>query len=419
MFADYLKYILKFNPYFRWNLKYIDNLEALDFKAIQELRRKRFLKLLHHAYTKSTFYRDYYDSHGVNIAQIKTLDDINKLPIIDKEIIKENVESLLTVPKRFLHKGHTSGSTGTPLNVYYDLKSAIIENAYVWHYRQKCGLEIGDPVVSMRGDLGRGKFMHYNRFLNTLFLSSYAINEKNIGKYISVIEKFKPKAILAYPSSLHILSTELKKVARKLYIPLAFTSSETLYAHQRDTIEEQLCATAFDWYGNAERTIALQQEKSGGYTEPPLYSLNEYREDHIVTTGLVNFSFPLIRYKTNDSVTLSETLLGNSPLIKNINGRNDDYIVLSDGSSIGRMDHIFKGIQNLLYGQIVQNKMNEFNVNIVTNQYFSDMDYQNLKEKILHRVGNETQFSINKINEDQLVKMKSGKFKMVINNVQS
>lgn len=102
---------------------------------------------------------------------------------------------------------------------------------------------------------------HYDRFNKTLFLSSYHITPDNAEWYRKRIKAFNPKTILGYPSSLEALSVILSEY--KIKIPIAFTSSETLYPHQQDLIESSLGCKVYDRYGNAERTISLVQNIKG------------------------------------------------------------------------------------------------------------------------------------------------------------
>lgn len=402
----FLQYLLKFNFLFKHYKSVIKKYDSLDQKSLDKIKLKKLKKLIKKA-QKSDFYSDLYKD--VNLENIKTLEDINILPIITKEMIKGKEERLLTVNKSFLFKGYTSGSTGSPLKVFYDYISVLKENAYIWNYREKCGLKLKKPIISLRGNLTKNDLFKYDRFTNTLHLSSYNLNEENINFYYEKIVEFKPEAILGYPSSIYLLVQLLKKCRKKLLIPLAFTSSETLYENQKDFIESSLNCKIFDWYGNAERTIALQKENYI-YTEPSLYSINEYHHNHIISTNLINTSFPLIRYEVNDSLERKD----NS--ITAILGRIDDFIILEDGTKIGRIDHIFKGLCGIKFAQIVQNEINKININLVLDDILLFKEEELIK-KINQRLGNDIYYKINSIREDEIIYMNSGKFKMVVNNV--
>lgn len=400
-----IQYLLKYNFLFDIYLKKLKILSTLNKNEIENIKLEKIKQLVKKA-SESYFYKNLYKNCNTNI---ESMDDFYKLPIVTKEMIKGKEELLLTKPKFLLFKGYTSGSSGSPLKVYYDYLSVIKENAYVWLYRNNCGLQFKDPVVSLRGNLKKDELSKYDKFTNTLYLSSYNINSNNINEYYNLIKNFSPKAILAYPSSIYLLVVLLKEHDLKLNVELIFTSSETLYESQKETIEFSLNSKIYDWYGNAERTISLQSEEKI-YKEPILYSHNEFKDTYVISSNLNNYSFPLIRYKTNDIIKIENNE------IKHILGRDDDFVILEDNSKIGRLDHIFKGLNGIKFAQIVQNKINEIDINIVEYS-FTKKDEKLLKEKIIERLGLTIKYKINFIEENEIIYMPSGKFKMVVNNV--
>lgn len=111
-------------------------------------------------------------------------------------------------------------------------------------------------------------------------------------------------------------------------------------------IEEQLGTELYDNYGMTEQTIYLQEAYDhNGYYEVPGYSINEYLEDGEICTSLINDSFPLIRYRSNDVIELADD--EEKVLIKSILGRKEDFIVCKDGTKIQRLDFLFKGVKNV------------------------------------------------------------------------
>ena len=110
---------------------------------------------------------------------------------------------MLTEPAWKLLKNHTSGTTGTPLLVYESWPSIWWEQAYFYCYRKRCGYIYGQPIVSLRGNLEKEDTYMKIHLSNTLYLSSYNINNKTIQTYYKQIVKHKPIAIEGYPSSLY------------------------------------------------------------------------------------------------------------------------------------------------------------------------------------------------------------------------
>jgi phenylacetate-CoA ligase len=253
---------------------------------------------------------------------------------------------------------------------------------------------------------------------NILYLSSYNINKDKSILYYKEIKQFEPKAIEGYPSSLYNLGVFLKEADLKLNIPLAFTSSETLYEFQRELIEDILGTKIYDRYGCTEKTISIaqKQNKQQEYYEEPGYSINEYNKDSIFTTSLINDVFPLIRYEVNDIVETKNTFDGFA--ICSISGRKEDMIVCKDGSLIGRIDHVFKGVNNIKFAQIIQNHSGGIIVNIVPEKNYSLKDKQLIIENIYHKMGkNNIDITINIISEKEIIYTSRNKFKLVISNI--
>lgn len=303
-----LKYLLRSSFFIN---KYVEEIDALYEMTPMELKmrnEKRFLEIFNKAFTSSAYYRNLCKSVGVtSIDDIKHIEDIVKLPILTKDMLKKHGKELLTCKEKGLIKNHTSGTTGTPLTVYQDWKSVWKEQAYFVCYRKRCGYNYGEPMVSLRGNLTRDEIYLKIHVSNTLFLSSYNINSKTAETYHRLIEKHHPKAIEGYPSSLYSLALVLKDKGLECHIPVAFTSSETLFDYQRKLIEKIFHTQVYDHYGTTERTIRLEESfDHNGYFEDPGYGIEEYYDDHIISTSLINDVFPLIRYKTDDRIVLKE-----------------------------------------------------------------------------------------------------------------
>lgn len=411
------KYLLRCYPVIRPYIKRVDAMYEMSNEELMNRNEKRFLYIFRRAYDKSPFYYRLYTEAGIKKEDIKCLEDIKKLPVITKDMVKKYAQEMLTVPKWQVMVGHTSGTTGTPLTVYSSWPSIWWNQAYTYSARLRNGFKYGQPLVSLRGNLDRNTMHMKVHVSNTLYLSSYCINKDTIKTYYDVIIKHKPVAIEGYPSSLYTLSLCMSEAGLKLDIPVAFTSSETLLDYQRILIEKQLGTEIYDNFGMTEQTIYLQEAfNHQGYYELPGYSINEYLEDGEICTSLTNEAFPLIRYRSNDIIELAE-LDAEHPqiMVKSVEGRKEDFLLCKDGGRIQRLDFIFKGVNHVRYGQLVQEKNGFLNVNIVPDFGFSKLDEKSIENNVIERIGKDNiDFKINQIRESDLVYTKRGKFKFLI-----
>lgn len=415
---SHLKFYARHN--FMLNKK-IEKIHAFyDAPSYELLKNEAFLNMLNQAYKSNTFYKQLYNDHGVDINSIKSIDDAKNLPIIKKADVRDNTEQIKQKTGLLINRGYTSGTTGSPLVVYRDYDSILNEHAYIWWYRINSGLNPKDRKISIRGDLNRDTLYYLDKASNTLFISSFALNDSNITKIIPTIRKFCPKAALGYPSSLYTLAAWLEENNEELNIPLSFTSSESLLAFQEEIINKTFNSKLFDWYGNAERTIALYRVGTK-YFEPLLYSINEYQTDRVITTSLINNYFPLIRYEVNDVLdnTGKYDFERRSTIINKIYGRVEDYILLPDGAKIGRLDVVFKGVKNINFAQIVQRDLFSIDIKIVPLSNYCKDDELLLSKNLISRLGAKIKINISLIEKDQIEYSSSGKFKLVLSKLKN
>lgn len=413
-----IKYLLRSYPVIYPYVKEVERMYNMSHDELQERNERIFLNIFRKAYTKSSFYHKLYTEAGIKLEDIKCLGDISKLPVVTKDMILHQSDALLTTSKWKLLKNRTSGTTGTPLTVFEDWKSIWKEQAYFYCYRKRCGYIYGQPLVSLRGNLGKKDTMMYVHISNTLYLSSYNINEQTVWAYYKGIEKRSPRAIEGYPSSLYNLALLLKDKGLYCNIPVCFTSSENLLDFQRQLIEERFQTKIFDHYGTTERTIRISESiKHDGYFEDPGYSINEYLKDRVVSTSLINSVFPLIRYQSSDVVILKENTKDERVSIDRIQGRSGNCIKGKDGSIYNNaaLTFILTYSHNIRYAQFIQKKNGKVLLNIVPEAVFSSQNLDELKQMIDLKIGlSNLELEINLIKEQDLIYTTRNKYSYII-----
>ena len=413
------KYLLRSYPLISSSLSEVERRYALSVDESKMLDEEHFIKLFRKAYDESQFYRDLYTKHGISKDSIKSIDDIKKLPVITKDDIRLNAEKILIEAKWKTMKAYTSGTTGQSLYIYQDMASVWKEQAYLYHYRALCGFTYGESLISMRGHLDSRQFNMKLPVGNILYLSSYQIKSENALRYRDAIFEHKPKAIEGYPSSIYNLCCILKEAGIKLDIPLCFTSSETLFDYQRRLFREVLGCKIYDWYGCTEKTIALVEAKNhDGYYELPGYSINEYMDDGVVTTSLINDCFPLIRYKVNDLI-LPKTdyvpLSVDSPKIERLEGRTESYVIAKDGTIVGRLNFLFKDVENIKLAQIVQKEPGQITINIVPDGTWDNAQADKIMKYVDERIGlNRIVCEVREVSDADIIYTARNKFNQVV-----
>jgi phenylacetate-CoA ligase len=405
--------------------------QYLTQDRIREYATKRAERVLSIAAYSVPFYQssEYRDALSLSLP----FNDFafSQLPMIDKDVIRFANRGLVSVnARRPLLKISSSGTTGTPLTMQQDMQAVRREGVFLFRQLLWAGYYRGARRAWIRGDLvvdvhrDEPPFWRMSAAENMLMFSSYHLSSPNAPAYLERLARFDPVIIQAYPSSVALLAAFLES-SEGFYegesLRGIVTSSETLHEADRHRIEERFGAKVFDWYGQAERVAAIGTCEEGSYHAMTDYSWIEFLPvadglHEIVGTTLNNLAMPLLRYRTGDFVELGDSDkcdCGRAfPFVRKIQGRSDDYVKLSDGRRIGRMDHVFKGVEGLLEAQIRQESADEILIFVVPSTDFNESTLQKIEHNVRLRVGD--LLSPRFITVPQIERTGSGKLRNVI-----
>ena len=402
---------------------------------------QRLAKVVQHAATHVPYYRRTFAECGLDPTSITSVDDLRRLPILEKEPLRANsvdfVDERLNVSDLILH--HTSGTTGTPMLLYRDVRQDSIAFAFLdgrchdvagVRRRRNRSVSIGGhPVASPRRT--RPPFWVENKRWNQLYLSSYHLSPQYLDHYVQAIRDFKPDYIEGYPSSVYAIAHHV--VERKLpplALKAAFTTGETLYEHQRQDIREAFGCKTFNQYGCGEMAFFAAECDHGSMHISPEIGIIEILDDddqpvpageagNVVCTSLVNFVQPFIRYRIGDVAALKPGTCPcgrQLPLLDRIEGRTDDVIVTPDGRRMGlaHLSLLFYDLEGILETQIVQDDLDTFRLRIVTSDDYKDSDGQMLVDSFAQRVG-EVAIQLERVAE--IPRTARGKYRMILSNI--
>jgi len=208
-----------------------------------------------------------------------------------------------------------------------------------------------------------------------------------------------------------------------------YLTSETVLDYQRAAIEEAFGCKVFNWYGNTERAGNITECPKGNLhvqmehaiTEilgPDGRSAAEGEAGEIVVTGLGNFAFPLIRYRIGDAAVPrgERCSCGRSgPLVGQLVGRVEDYIVTADGRYLGRLDHIFKDTERVGEAQIVQDRIDHLLFRVVPRPGFGQEDVAQILSAARERIG--SAFHVEIQLTEKIERGPNGKFRFAVNQL--
>jgi phenylacetate-CoA ligase len=392
------------------------------------------------AYEKTAFYRRVMDSRGLKPGDIRGALDLQKLPVISREIVREHGAEFLTAsrPPRSWHHGHTSGTTGSPLSLWYDRHTCIMNDAVDRRQKIWGGMAESDWIGVLLGrvivppDQRNPPFWRTNHVQRQVWFSSFHLSEENLAHYVREIRQRRLQFLEGYPSTLFILAQYVAKRRETLPLQAVFTSSETLHRVQRDAIEGAFGCRPFDFYGHAERTIfATECEQHDGKHLAEEYGYTEVVDDegrplpdgetgYLVGTTLHNTAMPLIRYRTGDiSAIRREPCACGRTLsrIESVTTKAEDIVITPDGRMVSPsiLTHPFKPFPQIVESQLIQDRADHLLVKIVPSAEFDPMHQAILLGELERRLGSSMKIEIQLV--DAIARETSGKFRWIISLV--
>jgi len=398
--------------------------------------QQRSLKLLmEHVYYNIPYYGNLMTKLGVVPSDFNCSHQLKILPILTKQIIRDNYKDLIAtnIDQTKLKKFATSGSTGEPLQFVgldevYKKEAAFVLRAYKAH-----GATLYDkPSIWLRRYVPKEgePFYQYDKELNRLYLSPYHLNNDTFLQYLELMDKSKATTLSAYPSSAYIFALLCERFGiTPKHIKYIHLASEKVLADWRNKIQVVFDIAPKAHYGMVEKvSMFFQCEKCDYYHDSLEYGITELIPNglgscDVIGTGFLNWAMPFIRYKMNDTAipidptTSTKCTCGrNLPLrVKDFDGRADDILQTKTGylPPVNFYTMMYK-IAGITMFQIVQDSLEHFTVNIVTNGSY--LKGNQIRNGLIDRLGYGVKVDIKIV--DQIERdPKTQKIRCIVNNV--
>lgn len=448
----------RYGKEFKKTLDSITKTEKLSYEQLRLIQFNKLKETLIYSYENTEYYKELFDKIDFSPYDFKDFSEMKKIPILTKDLIRENFEKLINknIDRTKIKIIKTSGSTGEPLKIaitddVYKKEAAFISRAYLKH---DCRLYY-EKEIKLRSYIPKNdkKLFEIDYELKRMYMSPFHINEENIGEYIKQMDKFGARFISAYASSAYIFSLMCEKTGlRPKNIKYIHTTSEKLPIEWKEHIEKTLNVKVFSHYGMVEKVCHFYQcDKCDGYHESVEYGYTEFEQDwstlqgsrnkpkiyaNMIATGFINKAMPLIRYQLTDMALFQyddEEKYGVNKLINNnvcgigspvyvqdFIGRAGDFLLSDNGSKIPPVNFytlMCKEVTGVKIFQIIQKK-NFVLVNVVP-EIFDEQFLTILKNNIVN--GMEKRLGKNKyeilfvdsIKRDE----KTSKIRTIINEV--
>lgn len=393
-------------------------------EEIERLQEERLKQVVSFSKDHVPYYRRYLKG-----ADIRSTEDLRKLPIIRKREIQTKCDQFLNdrFPKGSLAKTSTSGSTGAPVNVYHHSSEAHHGPTLEMHQLTEAGVGPLDLQAHIFYRTPAPRLFQRAGLFRRRYLSMYSSESDNLKS----LKKMNPPVLLCHPSYLIPLAHENLVSGAGVSLKKAFTFSEMLSPRARELIEKSFSCEVYDAYGVVETSwVAWECEKGNKHlhSDSLIAEIVDEKGDpvrdgeygYLVLTTLWKRSMPIIRYFVGDRTALGPQCPCGRGLhtLKPLQGRFDDFIVLESGrlSSARILDVAMRYLPGTLLYQAIQEEPGQLHIKVVPTGGTPGKDVQ---EKFIKELGSQFTEPIRISLEftDSLPRGRTGKIRSLISKV--
>jgi len=421
-------------------------MECLTDGKKREIQSERLRNLVNYVYERIPFYKKKFDKAGLKPGDIKTIDDISKLPFTTKDDLRDNYPfGMFAVPLSRVVEIHTSsGTTGKPVVGGYTERDIELWSEVMARCLSMSGTTSEDVVQNAYGYglFTGGLGVHYGS--KKIGATVIPISGGNTKRQLMIMQDFKSTILTCTPSYCLYLAEvgeEMGIKMNRLSLKAGNFGAEPWSNNMREEIEERLGLLALDIYGLTEMIgpgVANECEYKEGlhicddhfYPEiinPETGEVLPYGEHgELVITTLTKEATPLIRYRTRDITALipGECRCGRTSIrMKRILGRTDDMLIIRGVNVFpSQIEEVLINVEGVEpHYQIVVDRvggLDELEVHVEMNEkIISDeiRDLEKLEEKIKAEIESVLGIKVGvKLVEPKTIARSEGKAKRVI-----
>lgn len=330
---------------------YFSAIETAPREEIAALQCYRLIRMVRRVYENVPFYRKKLDEMGIRPGDIRTLDDLRRLPFTYKQDLRDNYPyGLFAVPQAQLARIHaSSGTTGKQTVVGYTRNDLKIWGEITARALSAAGVTAEDFVhISYGYGLFTGG-LGLHEGATTLGASVIPVSTGNTKRQIQIMQDFGSNCLCCTPSyAMHIAETmqQMGVEPSSLKLRAGVFGAEPWTEAMRRRIEEMMHIRAYDIYGMSELMgpgVAYECSAQDGMHINEDHFIVEVinpetgepvpdgEKGELVFTCISKEALPLIRYRTRDisAVTREKCSCGRTFLrMKKPQGRTDDMLII-------------------------------------------------------------------------------------------
>jgi len=396
--------------------------------AYRDARLRTVLRLA----AETPHYRRIFASLGGDWHDFATPTGLGNLPILTKLEVQAHPDEFRPERKPPHTKMvHTSGTTGAGLCFLTTSDAAQEQWAIWWRYRKRlgidrrmrCGYFGGRAIVPVGQE--RPPYWRHNYAERQLLFSSYHMAPDTLGAYVEELRRFRPPWIHGYPSLLALLASYLVDTGQELRFPLRYLTvgAESLLPAQREKMLTAFGVEPHQHYGASEAVANISECADKRLHVDEDFSLVEFVPTQadpgvaeIVGTCVTNEATIFLRYATSDTTEFPMEARcscgGWGRVVKDIDGRVEDYLRLPGGRVLGRLDHVFKDLTSIREAQIQQISQDKLRLLVAPQPTWDVEDEVRLRAELTARIGHATEVDI--VLVDSVPRTQAGKLRLVV-----
>ena len=412
----------------------------LPQEKVKQIQTDQLLKLIHHAYHQVPFYTYWFDKHKITPADIKSIDDLKKIPVINKKVIAEHRDKTLAVNyKQFKPVARmTGGTTGLAFKFYVDRYTWLLNWAVKLRTFKEAGYNYGHDKLAVLagGSLIPQNSKSWKKTVWHWIMNFYAfpishMTDETMHKIYQTIKKERIKHLRGYPTAIYTFAKYLNEQNLNLPLKSIMTTAEMLHPFHREMFLKVYKCHTYDVYGagdgsgqanDCELHLGMHLCNELSITEiinEQGSEVGNQEEGELVFTSLNDFAMPLIRYKPGDRAIKSTRLCScgrTSPIIEKIIGRTSDLIELSNGRKLNGLSIPFEAwTEEIEQFQIVQTAKDALELNLIPKKSFTEKHKEEALELMKFHAGEGIKIQVNIV--EHIALPKSGKLRYVISLV--
>jgi len=327
----------------------LEPIERASQDALRALQLERLQWSVRHAYENVPHYRRSFEAHGVHPDDVRSLDDLARLPFTEKSDLRENYPfGMFAVPREQVVRIHaSSGTTGKPTVVGYTERDIETWSDLMVRSIRAAGGRPGDivHVAYGYGLFTGGLGAHYGA--ERMGCTVVPMSGGQTEKQVQLIRDFRPDVIMVTPSYMLALIDEMERQEmdpRTCSIQIGIFGAEPWTEGMRASIEQRAGLEAIDIYGLSEilgpgvANECIETKDGPVIWEDHFYPeiidpetgavLPEGEPGELVLTTLTKEALPMIRYRTRDLTRLLPPTARSMRRMDKITGRSDDMLII-------------------------------------------------------------------------------------------